>query len=133
MDSAHSFGYVSCEIERERLVIVAALHADGRLANIEVLPILLAESAFAQIPSPEATRLLLSRFESLSHELATDSASPLFYADVAPGLFHLYLRDASAAFRAFGIGGLIRKTGRLIDDLVSLTAAVRLVAHWPQV
>jgi hypothetical protein len=47
-------GYVCCEIER--LVIVAAFHADGRLANIEVLPILLAESGVAQVPSPEATR-----------------------------------------------------------------------------
>ena len=106
-------GYVSSPIEREGLIVVARFHPNGGLARVEVRPLLLGESGFGEVPSPEMSRTILGRFESLSEELADGSAERLFYDDLSHGLARLYIRDASAAFRSSGLRGLIRKAGRI--------------------
>jgi len=106
-------GYIASPLEREGLVVVAGFHPDGSLARVEVRPVLLGESGFGEVPPPEMSRTILGRFQSLSEELADGSAARLFYDDLSHGLARLYIRDASAAFRASGLRGLIRKAGRI--------------------
>lgn len=106
-------GYIASPLEREGLIVVPAFHSDGSLARVEARPVLLGETGFGQVPSPEESRIILGRFRSLSKEIADGSAKRLFYADLSRGLVRLHLRDASAAFRASGFRGLIRKAGRL--------------------
>lgn len=106
-------GYVASPLEREGLVVVAGFHKDGTLKRVEVRPVLLAESGFGEVPSPEAANAILDRFRSLTDEIAAGSAARLFYQDVSRGLARLYVRDASAAFRSSGLRGLARKAVRL--------------------
>jgi Bacterial capsule synthesis protein PGA_cap len=106
-------GYVASPFEREGLVIVAAVDSSGRLARVEIRPVLLAPSGLGELPSPEASQKILERFRSLSGELLDGSAKKLFYRDVSSGLLPLYLRDARAAFRESGIAGLARKIRRI--------------------
>ncbi len=106
-------GYIASPLEREGLIVVASADSSGKLVRVEVRPVLLAASGFGQIPSPHASRQILERFTSLSAELADGSATHLFYRDVSHGLLRLYARDARAAFRESGVGGLARKISRL--------------------
>ena len=106
-------GYIASPLEREGLIVVAGFHADGRLARVEVRPVLIGESGLGAVPSTEAGQEILDRFGRLSNEIDDGSARRLFYQDLSRGLARLYLRDASAAFRASGLRGLMRKVGRL--------------------
>ncbi len=106
-------GFIASPLEREGLVVVAALDSDGSLARIEVRPVLLGASGFGEAPSPDATSVILDRFRALSLEIADGSAARLFYQDVSQGLIHLYARDIRAAFRSSGLRGLARKAGRV--------------------
>jgi Bacterial capsule synthesis protein PGA_cap len=106
-------GYVASPVEREGLVAVAGLNPDGRLASLEVRPVSLAPSGFGEVPSAETSRTILNRFEQLSAEVADGSSKRLFYRDVSRSSVKIYLRDARAAFRESGIGGLVRKAGRV--------------------
>ncbi len=105
-------GYIASPLEREGLIVVAGLNSGGDLARVEVRPVLLSESGFGEIPSREASRIILDSFRNLSDEIADGSAKRLFYDDLSDGLVRLYLRDARAAFRASGICGLARKASR---------------------
>ena len=106
-------GYIASPVEREGLIAVAGFHKDGTLAHVEVRPVLLAESGFGEVPSPDAAEMILDRFRSLTDEIADGSAARLFYRDISRGLARLYLRDASAAFRSSGLRGLARKAVHL--------------------
>ena len=106
-------GYIASPLEREGLIVVAGFHADGRLARVEIRPVLIGESGFGAVPSREAGQEILDRFDRFSSEIADGSARRLFYQDLWPRLTRLYLRDVSAAFRASGLRGLMRKVGRL--------------------
>jgi hypothetical protein len=106
-------GYIASPLEREGLIVVAGLNHSGNLATVEVRPVLLGQSGFGEIPSPEAATTILERFRRLSEELADGSARQLFYDDLSQGIVRLYLRDARAAFRESGIRGLARKAGRV--------------------
>jgi hypothetical protein len=106
-------GYIASPLEREGLIIVAGLNNRGGLAAIEVRPVLLGQSGFGKVPSREAATIILERFRRLSDELADGTARQLFYDDLSPGIVRLYVRDARAAFRESGIGGLAQKAGRL--------------------
>jgi len=106
-------GYVASPLEREGLIIVAGFHADGRLARVEVRPVLIGENGFGEVPSWETGQEILHRFDRLSNEIADGSARRLFYQDLSRGIAQLYIRDLSAAFRASGLRGLIGKVGRL--------------------
>lgn len=106
-------GYSSSRVEREGLVVVAALTARGRLASIELRPVWLADSGFGAVPSREIHHAILQRFEILSQELADGTADRLFYGDVSSGLFRLYARDIHAAARRAGMRGLAIKAGRV--------------------
>lgn len=106
-------GYVASPLEREGLVVVAGLDARGRLASLEVRPIWLPASGFGEVPSTDAARMILDRFQRLSLELADGSSRKRFYEEVSHNLVRLYLRDAGAAFRESGIHGLVLKAGRM--------------------
>ena len=106
-------GYVASPIEREGLIVVAGLKTDGSLGSLEVKPVLLAPSGFGEVPSDEAGQTILHRFQQLSEEIADGSFQKLFYREISQSIVKLYFRDASAAFRASGLGGLARKTGRV--------------------
>jgi hypothetical protein len=106
-------GYIASPLEREGLIVVAAMDSSGNLARVEVRPVFLSESGFSERPSPRASRQILERFQSLSAELADGSAKHLFYRDVSDGLLRLHARDARAAFRESGFPGLARKIGRI--------------------
>ncbi|MGB7309018.1 MAG: hypothetical protein WBC67_08130, partial [Candidatus Acidiferrales bacterium] len=60
-----------------------------------------------------AGQTILHRFQQLSEEIADGSFQKLFYREISQSIVKLYFRDASAAFRASGLGGLARKTGRV--------------------
>jgi hypothetical protein len=94
-------------------VVVAGLTAKGDLAELELRPVLLAESGFGQIPAPRASAAILGRFRSLSAEIADGSFARHFYADMSQGLVRLHLRDIRAALRQAGLSGLARKARRL--------------------
>jgi Bacterial capsule synthesis protein PGA_cap len=106
-------GYIASPLERECLLIVAGFHSDGSLASVEVRPIWLSESGFAEIPSPESSDTILNRFLSLSAEIADGSSARRFYEDMSRGLVPLYARDLRAAFRQSGLLGLARKATRI--------------------
>lgn len=106
-------GYAVDPLEREGLAIIVALNADGSLASIEVRPVWLASSGFAENPLPETTGAILERFCDLTHEISDGSFARRFYADVSPGAIPLYTRDLRAAFRQSGLLGLARKAGRI--------------------
>jgi Bacterial capsule synthesis protein PGA_cap len=106
-------GYVNSRIEREGLVVVAALDARGDLASIELRTVWLADSGFGAVPSPQVHDAILQRFQILSRELADGTAAGLFYRDISGGLFRLYARDIYAAARRAGLRGLAIKAGRV--------------------
>jgi hypothetical protein len=106
-------GYVSCDAEREGLIVVAGLNASGALVRLEVRPVWLDESGFGSVPGAAAKQEILERFRALSAEIDDGSYERLFYHDVSQGLTRLYLRDARAAFRAAGIRGLASKARRM--------------------
>ena len=106
-------GYIASPLEREGLIVVAALDLSGNLVRVEVRPVFLSESGFGGCPSPRVSRQILERFHSLSVELADGSAKHLFYRDVSHGLLRLYARDARAAFRESGVQGLVKKIRRV--------------------
>ena len=106
-------GYIASPMEREGLIVVAGLKACGRLGSLEVRPVSLAASGFGEAPSAEVSRMILDRFTKLSAEIADGSSKSVFYREISQNLIRLYLRDARAAFRESGIGGLARKAGRI--------------------
>ena len=106
-------GYISCEAEREGLIVVAALSAKGELVRLEARPVWLDESGFGSTPGTPIRLEILERFRGLSAEINDGSFQGFFYHDVSQGLARLYLRDARAAFRAAGIRGLARKARRV--------------------
>jgi hypothetical protein len=106
-------GYVSCPMEREGLIAVVALSAEGKLVSIEVRPVLLDHTGFGAIPSAANGAIILERFRRLSAEISDDSYRRHFYGDVSQGLGELYMRDARAAFRSAGVRGLALKASRV--------------------
>jgi poly-gamma-glutamate capsule biosynthesis protein CapA/YwtB (metallophosphatase superfamily) len=106
-------GYVASDLEREGLIVVAGLTSRGDLARVEVRPLILAASGFGEVPAPQPSDAILSRFHSLSSEIADGSSARLFYRDMSEGLVSLYLRDARAALRQSGLRGLARKARRV--------------------
>jgi hypothetical protein len=56
---------------------------------------------------------ILNRFQELSEEIADGSYEKMFYRDVSPGLFRLYMRDVRSAFRHRGVRGLAIKMSRI--------------------
>jgi len=106
-------GYAPSPLEREGLIVVAALGPGGNLARLEVRPVLLDASGFGTVPEPEIGRVILQWFERLSGEIADGSFERRFYEDVSNGLLRFYARDARTAFRESGFRGLARKAARL--------------------
>jgi Bacterial capsule synthesis protein PGA_cap len=106
-------GYVSCDAEREGMIVVAGLSASGALLRLEVRPVWLDESGFGSVPGATAKQEMLEHFRALSAEIDDGSYARLFYHDVSQGLTRLYLRDARAALRAAGIRGLANKARRV--------------------
>jgi len=106
-------GDVASPFEREGLIVVAGLDSSGGLARVEVRPVMLDETGFGEVPSPEMSGMVLDRFRRLSDEITGGSSERLFYRDVSPGLVRLHMRDARAAFRQSGVRGLARKAARV--------------------
>jgi poly-gamma-glutamate capsule biosynthesis protein CapA/YwtB (metallophosphatase superfamily) len=106
-------GYVSSPLEREGLVVVAALSAEGRLVSLETRPVLIDATGFGADPSAADASMILDRFSDLSTELKDGSYEKRFYHEVSRGLGGLYLRDAHAAFRSAGLRGLAHKAAKL--------------------
>jgi len=106
-------GYISSPLEAEGLIVVASLTTLGALARLEVRPVWLAPSGWAESPTPEIAHHILTRFESLSRQIADGSFAARFYRDMSKGMFGVYWRDARAAFRESGILGLVHKAGRM--------------------
>jgi len=106
-------GLVDSPLEKEGLVVVAGLDANGDLIRIEVRPVLLNQNGFGESPPSKAKRVILRRFRLLCNEIANGSYRREYYRDTSRGLMRLYLRDAQAAFRQGGIAGLVRKAGRM--------------------
>lgn len=106
-------GYIASPREREGLIVVAAVDSSGKLARMEIRPVILAESGFGQIPSSDVGRQIPERFRSLCAEFGDGSAKGLFYRDVSRGLLRLYARDVRAALRDSGVRGLAKKISRV--------------------
>jgi poly-gamma-glutamate capsule biosynthesis protein CapA/YwtB (metallophosphatase superfamily) len=105
-------GFIASPLERQGLVVVAGLHADGALASLEVHPVWLAHSGLAEASAPYA-RAVLDHFLHLTAEISEGTSARHFYEDVSPGLFPLYARDLRAAFQQSGMLGLARKARRI--------------------
>jgi hypothetical protein len=106
-------GYAKSALEREGLVVVAALDGAGELVSLEVRPILLDASGLGTIPTATDHEMIVGRFQKLSAEIRDGSYEKEFYREVSHGLGRLYARDIHAAFRAAGLRGLARKAGRI--------------------
>lgn len=106
-------GYLASPLEREGLVVVAAFHSDASLASVEIRPVRLADSGFAELPSSQAGCCILDRFFGLSAEISDGTSARRFYEEVSSGVVPLYVRDLRAAFRQSGLRGLARKAGRI--------------------
>ena len=100
-------------LEREGLLIVLGVDANGKLVRVESKPIHLSESGWGAAPDPSQAEEINSRFLSLSKEIADDSYKALFYSDIQSGMLDRQLRDAQVAFRRGGVKGLAQKIGRL--------------------
>ncbi|HEY0703644.1 MAG TPA: CapA family protein [Candidatus Acidoferrales bacterium] len=106
-------GYVNAPLEREGLIVVAALDEEGELVALEVRPVLLDGSGFGTVPAEAEHEMIVGRFQRLSVEIEDGSYEQEFYREVSRGLGRLYARDLRAAFRADGLRGLARKAGRV--------------------
>ena len=106
-------GYASSPLEREGLIVVAGLDRHGRVASLEVRPLLLGADGFGSIPSAHASREILDRFRMFSDEVADGSWERRFYREISQGLLRLYARDVKAAYRTGGVRALARKIGRI--------------------
>ncbi len=106
-------GFVAAPADREGLIVIAALDATGRLARLEVRPVLLDQAGFGAIPDSATTDALLDRFRELSARIADGSYSRRFHAEISPGLVPLYIRDARRAFQQGGARGIGRKLLRI--------------------
>ncbi len=116
-------GYAASSLEKEGLVVLVGLNHAGEMASLEVMPVVLDATGFAMIPPPQMKREFLTRFDSLSAEIAGGSYEQLFYRDMSRGLLRLYARDVKAAYRSGGLRGLARKASRV------RTRHVRRVIH----
>lgn len=106
-------GYIASPLEREGLVVVAAFHSDASLASVEVRPVWLADSGFAEVPPPQIARSIVDSFLDLTSEISDGTSARRFYEEVSPGVFPLYARDLRAALRHSGVRGLARKAARI--------------------
>jgi hypothetical protein len=106
-------GYASSSLEREGLIAVAGLDCHGRMASLEVRPVLLGANGFGAIPPACAGREILQRSRALSDEVADGSWKRRFYREISQGLLHVYSRDVKAAYRSGGMGALAAKAGRI--------------------
>lgn len=106
-------GYIGSPLEREGMVVVAAFGSDASLASVEVRPVWLADSGFAEMPSVRIARSILDRFLDLTSEISGGTSARRFYQEVSPGVIRLYARDLRAALHQSGLRGLARKAGRL--------------------
>src|ERR1700691_2484325 len=99
-------GYVASPLEREGLIVVAGFNRNAKFIRLEIRPVLLDENGFGTIPDTIMGHRILNRFRELSEEIADGSYEKMFYRDLSPGLFRLYIRDARAAFRHGGVRGV---------------------------
>jgi hypothetical protein len=106
-------GYIASPLEREGLIAVAGFDRSGKFTRMEIRPVFLDNSGFGAIPDTEMCRRILERFQELSQEIADGSYEKMFYRDVSPGLFRLYIRDVRSAFRHRGVRGLAIKMSRI--------------------
>jgi hypothetical protein len=106
-------GYIASHLEREGLISVAGFDRDGQFTRMEIRPVFLDESGFGAIPDAAICDAILERFQKLSEEITDGSYEKMFYRDMSPGLFRLYLRDVKAAVRNRGVRGLAIKMGRV--------------------
>jgi hypothetical protein len=106
-------GYISSYLEREGLIVVAALTAEGHLVEVEIRAVLIDKGGFGQIPAEEDGTVMLDRFHNLSGEIDDGSYAKLFYHDASQGLVKLYLQDVRAAFHSAGVCGLSKKARRI--------------------
>lgn len=106
-------GYIASPLEREGIVAVGGIAANGSIASLEVRAVHVGKSGFAEVPSPSSSRATFDRFVNLSHEISDGTSAARFYEDVSRGLIPLYARDLQAAFRQSGIVGLARKARRI--------------------
>jgi hypothetical protein len=106
-------GYAKSPLEREGLIVVAALDSHGKLVSLEVRPVLIDDTGFGVVPEAADREMILNRFGILTAEISDGSYQNEFYREVSRGLGRLYARDIRAAFRAAGLRGLARKAGRL--------------------
>jgi poly-gamma-glutamate capsule biosynthesis protein CapA/YwtB (metallophosphatase superfamily) len=106
-------GYIASPPEREGLIAVAGFNRNGKFIRLEIRPVLLDENGFGTIPDTIMGHRILNRFRELSEEIADGSYEKMFYQDLSPGLFRLYIRDARAAFRHRGVRGLAIKMSRI--------------------
>jgi poly-gamma-glutamate capsule biosynthesis protein CapA/YwtB (metallophosphatase superfamily) len=106
-------GYIASPLEREGLIAVAGFNRNGKFTRMEVRPVFLDESGFGSIPDTEMSHTILERFQRLSEEIADGSYEKMFYRDLSPGLFRLYIRDVRTALRHRGVRGLAIKMSRI--------------------
>jgi Bacterial capsule synthesis protein PGA_cap len=106
-------GYITSPLEREGLIAVAGFNRHGQFTLMEIRPVFLDESGFGAIPDATMRQTIVERFQKLSEEIADGSYEKLFYRDVSPGLFRLYMRDVRSAFRHRGLRGLAIKMSRI--------------------
>jgi Bacterial capsule synthesis protein PGA_cap len=106
-------GYIASPLEREGLIAVAGFNRNGKFTRMEIRPVFLDESGFGSIPNTAMSHTILDRFQKLSEEIADGSYEKMFYRDLSPGLFRLYIRDVRAALRHRGVRGLAIKMSRI--------------------
>jgi hypothetical protein len=106
-------GYAKSPLEREGLIVVAALDSQGTLVSLEIRPVMMDATGFGVVPEAADREMIVNRFQMLTAEISDGSYEDEFYREVSRGLGRLYARDIRAAFRAAGLRGLARKASRV--------------------
>ena len=106
-------GVMYTPLEREGMLVVLALDAQGGIAKVEGRPIQLEGAGWGAVPDLTQSESISQRFLQYSQEVSDGSYKRLFYQDTGKNLFRRQFRDVQVAVRQGGLKGLTRKLSRL--------------------
>ena len=108
-----SSGIKYSSLEHEGLMVVVGLDAAGKVARVEVQPILLSPEGWGTIPDWTSAKNILDRFMMLSLEIADGSYRQRFYEDTGKDLVQRQYRNLRAAYQRGGLLGLAQILSRI--------------------
>lgn len=99
------------ELEREGLIVVAGITAEGALASVAVHPVELDPEGWGRAGAGDGT--IIGRFDIASERIASGAYRAAFYSDASRGFLGRQVRDTRIALSQGGWRGLLGKLRRL--------------------